>query len=264
MTQTEEVTELVTLIKEITDVQMVTELTKRKAEEESTEERTVVETEVGTNLGVLPTVEGEVLRPGVVIDDPSLVEEILGESGGGGERNGADDEGEEEEEEGAIVVDMVLDRDALDVVLASKENGDEVDCGTKVETLGHLRIGFESNSYISGSVRGAINRRVAAAAAATQESTAEERGRRHCRHGGGVGCNQDDQDRLRAREGRVVCCGEREEKAGPGDGEGDTENQLFSWPTKKQRRRRRKAVRWSGSSAKDGTCAGKGKSGETT
>ena len=125
MTQTEEVTELVTLIEEITDVQMVTELTKRKADEEFVKERTVVETEVGTNLGVRPTVEGEVLRPGVVIDDPSLVEEILGENGAGGER------GDENDEQGAIVVDMVLDRDALDV-LVNKENGEEADCGTKV------------------------------------------------------------------------------------------------------------------------------------
>jgi len=122
--QTEQVTELVTLIEEITDVQMVTEVTKRK-EEESAEERTVVETEVGTNLGVRPTVEAEVLRPGLVIDGPSLVEEILIESGGGGDGDDDDDD-----TRGAIVMDMVLDGDDMDVQV-SKENGADADCDGK-------------------------------------------------------------------------------------------------------------------------------------
>ena len=126
--QTEQVTELVTLIEEITDVQMVTEVTKRK-EEESAEERTVVETEVGTNLGVRPTVEAEVLRPGLVIDGPSLVEEILIESGGGGDGDDDDDD-----TRGAIVMDMVLDGDDMDVQV-SKENGADADCDGKVSNF---------------------------------------------------------------------------------------------------------------------------------
>ena len=130
VTQTEQVTELVTLIKEMTDVQMVTEVTERK-EEESAGERTVVETEVGTNLGVRPTVEAEVLRPGVVIDDPSLVEEILIESGGGGDGG---DAGDSEDNGGAMVMDMVLDGEVVELKV-SKENGADADCEAKVSSV---------------------------------------------------------------------------------------------------------------------------------
>ena len=136
VTQTEQFTELVTLIKEVTDVQMVTEVTERE-EEESAAERTVVETEVGTNLGVRPTVEAEVLRPGVVIDDPSLVEEILSESGGASSKDG--DDGNDNDNGGAIVMDMVLDSDELDVQV-SKKDGADVDCDAKVSNCHIISI----------------------------------------------------------------------------------------------------------------------------
>ena len=246
VTQTEQVTELVTLIKEVTDIQMVTEVTERK-EAESDEERTVVETEVGTNLGVRPTVEAEVLRPGVVIDDPSLVEEILIESGGGGDGGeDGDDSDDKEDDGGAIVMDIVLDDDEMDVQV-SKENGADADCDAKVSyslLISPVMTIFSDDriEFTLGSVHGEIR--------TAQEGTEEERGRpRHCRHGR-VGSDQDDQDRLRAREGRIVRRGEREEEEDPGDG-GEAENQLFSWPTEKQQGGPREPERWSGQAAKE-------------
>ena len=132
VTQTEQVTELVTTIKEVTDIQMVTEVAERK-EEASSDERNVVEAEVGTNLGVRPSVEAEVLRPGVVIDDPSLVEEILTEDsvGGGDAGEDGDASGGDADDAGAVVMDMVLDGDEMDVEV-SKENGADADCDPKV------------------------------------------------------------------------------------------------------------------------------------
>ena len=132
VTQTEQVTELVTTIKEVTDIQVVTEVAERK-EEASSDERNVVEAEVGTNLGVRPSVEAEVLRPGVVIDDPSLVEEILTEDSVGGADAGEDGDasGGDADDAGAVVMDMVLDGDEMDVEV-SKENGADADCDAKV------------------------------------------------------------------------------------------------------------------------------------
>ena len=137
VTQTEQVTELVTTIKEVTDIQMVTEVAERK-EEASSDERNVVEAEVGTNLGVRPSVEAEVLRPGVVIDDPSLVEEILtegnvggGDAGEDGDASGGDASGGDADDAGAVVMDMVLDGDEMDIEV-SKENGADADCDAKV------------------------------------------------------------------------------------------------------------------------------------
>ena len=123
---------MVTTIKEVTDIQMVTEVAERK-EEASSDERNVVEAEVGTNLGVRPSVEAEVLRPGLVIDDPSLVEEILteGSLGDGDTGEDGDASGGDADDAGAVVMDMVLDGDEMDVEV-SKENGADADCDAKV------------------------------------------------------------------------------------------------------------------------------------
>ena len=78
--------------------------------------------------------------------------------------------------------------------------------------------------FTLGSVPGEIR--------AAQESTEEEGRRPRHRQLSCVGGDQDDQDRLRARERRIVRGGEREEEEDTGDG-GEAENQFFSWPTEK-------------------------------
>jgi hypothetical protein len=155
VTQTETFTEVVTRVEEVTDVQMVTEITmvedeeKKKVKdkvhtnekadavkehdkkdksagggvdlEEEVKERIIIETEVGSNLGV-SLVEGEVLRPGVVIDDPTLVVEIMNEK-----------------KIQAQTADLVLNGDGLQIQVSKKEAAEddnekaEVNCDDAIE-----------------------------------------------------------------------------------------------------------------------------------
>ncbi len=113
---TETYTEVVTDVREITEVHTATEITL--AEKDTTAGNEIIETEVGAGLGVGATaVRGEVLRPGVVIDDPTLLVEISGD--------------DEVEVSGGGETDLVLDAGAIEVQVTkkNKEEEKEENCG---------------------------------------------------------------------------------------------------------------------------------------